>query len=370
MCRSILDDVISSIFVNADVATTVAPCAIVPACGATEDVESVSSGESSDSEGDPGARSPTDLAMEQWENERKLDRYRPQPTPMPQAVRIKYRSEIILDGSLLPEVVSDEVKSIMEELISEGDFKPACAATDVTSDTAVLTAKVGGVQAECASVLSDIDAATTFTQCAIVSAPAAAEDVDNAFKSALSDQLDPKVVDEIKLENNVIGWLQGHATRGSPQPSREEAVPALRTAYDLLRNRPAFAKRLFADGAALAGLMRLMFPSALRCIVFVMKREPKSIETIFKTEKWKPILRMGAWPNADGRTDARQGLVTFVNRLSCDDQDKILASDEIVACTARAFEDKWKDAALVFNMLEDVKKIQVRALHTASLPIC
>ena len=60
----------------------------------------------------------------------------------------------------------------------------------------------------------------------------------------------------------------------------------------------------------------------------------------------------------------------MIDDVDGDDEHDILTSDKIVAFLARAFEDKWKDAALVFNMLEDVKKIQVRALHTASLPIC
>lgn len=51
--------------------------------------------------------------------------------------------------------------------------------------------------------------------------------------------------------------------------------------------------------------------------------------------------------------------------ISDDDQDKILASDEIVACMARAFEDGWEDAASVFDMLDDAKKLQVRVLHAA-----
>lgn len=55
--------------------------------------------------------------------------------------------------------------------------------------------------------------------------------------------------------------------------------------------------------------------------------------------------------------------------VSDDDQDKILASDEIVACMARAFEDRWKDAKSVFEMLDNAKKIQVRVLHAARLPL-
>ena len=51
--------------------------------------------------------------------------------------------------------------------------------------------------------------------------------------------------------------------------------------------------------------------------------------------------------------------------VSGDDQGKILASDEIVACMARAFEDGWKDAKSVFEMLDDAKKLQVRVLHAA-----
>jgi hypothetical protein len=49
------------------------------------------------------------------------------------------------------------------------------------------------------------------------------------------------------------------------------------------------------------------------------------------------------------------------NVVSETDQNKILTSDEIVAFLARAFEDSWKDAASVFDLLEDAKKSQVRA---------
>ena len=234
----------------------------------------------------------------------------------------------------------------------------------------------------CRSILDDIissifpnaDTDTVAAPCAVVPALAAAEDVDSACKSVLSalvskvaDQLGPKVADEIKRENEVVFWLRRHRRIGSPQPSFEEAVPALRKARGLLFKRPAFAKRLFVDGAALNGLMRLAFPSALRCIVMLLKHEPTFSETIFKTGKWKPILRMGTWSDPECRIDARRGLVSFVNRLSRDDKSKILASDEIVACMARAFEDGWMDAASVFDLLNDAKKIQVRVLHAASL---
>ena len=56
--------------------------------------------------------------------------------------------------------------------------------------------------------------------------------------------------------------------------------------------------------------------------------------------------------------------------VSADDQDKILAADEIVKFLARAFEDGWEDAASVFGMLNDAKKLQVRVLHAASPPPC
>ena len=55
--------------------------------------------------------------------------------------------------------------------------------------------------------------------------------------------------------------------------------------------------------------------------------------------------------------------------VSGDDQGKILASDEIVACMARAFEDGWTNTTSIFDMLNDAKKIQVRVLHAASLPL-
>ena len=80
-------------------------------------------------------------------------------------------------------------------------------------------------------VLSIADTATVASPCAVVSVSAAAEDVDSACKSVLStlvskvaDQLGPKVADEIKLENAVLGWLRKYANRELPKPSVEEAT--------------------------------------------------------------------------------------------------------------------------------------------------
>ena len=63
----------------------------------------------------------------------------------------------------------------------------------------------------------------------------------------------------------------------------------------------------------------------------------------------------------------RKGIISLINDASEDDLPKITAADEIVACMARAFEDGWKDAKSVFDMLDDAKKLQVRVLHAASL---
>ena len=91
----------------------------------------------------------------------------------------------------------------------------------------------------CRSILDDIissifpnaDTDTVAAPCAVVPALAAAEDVDSACKSVLSalvskvaDQLGPKVADEIKLENAVLGWLRKYANRELPKPSVEEAT--------------------------------------------------------------------------------------------------------------------------------------------------
>ena len=66
----------------------------------------------------------------------------------------------------------------------------------------------------------------------------------------------------------------------------------------------------------------------------------------------------------------------MIDSVSDDDQDKILTSDEIVAFLARAFEDGWKEATSVFEMLDDAKKSQVRvvalcaAMRTLPLTDC
>ena len=64
----------------------------------------------------------------------------------------------------------------------------------------------------------------------------------------------------------------------------------------------------------------------------------------------------------------RKGIISLINDASEDDLPKITAADEIVACMARAFEDGWKDAKSVFDMLDDAKKLQVRVLHAARPP--
>ena len=64
-----------------------------------------------------------------------------------------------------------------------------------------------------------------------------------------------------------------------------------------------------------------------------------------------------------------KGIISLINEASEDDLPKITAADEVVAFMARAFEDGWKDAKSVFDMLDDAKKLQVRVLHAASLPL-
>ena len=227
----------------------------------------------------------------------------------------------------------------------------------------------------CRSILDDIisnifpnaDTATVAAPCAVVSVSTAAEDVGSVCKSILSalvskvaDQLDPKVADEIELENAVIGWLRKYANRALPSPKSEEAGRALRKAYGLLLKRPAFAKRLFDDRAALAGLMRLSFPSALRCIVMLLNHEPKFSETIVKTGKWKLILGMGASHDPKCRDDARVGLNVLASKHVSFAKD-VLEWDGIVAFLARAFEDGWQYAPRPFDDLSDARKSQVRA---------
>ena len=106
-----------------------------------------------------------------------------------------------------------------------------------------------------------------------------------------------------------------------------------------------------------------------------MKHEPKFSKTIFKTGKWKLILRMGTWRDPEGRTDARRGLNLLVSNNVRFRKD-VLEWDGIVAFVARAFEDRWKDATSVFDeILDDAKKLQVRVLHAArpladAQPLC
>lgn len=232
----------------------------------------------------------------------------------------------------------------------------------------------------CRSILDDIisnifpnaDTATVAAPCAVVSVSTAAEDVGSVCKSILSalvskvaDQLDPKVADEIELENAVIGWLRKYANRALPSPKSEEAGRALRKAYGLLLNRPAFAKRLFVDGAAMAGLLRLAFVTALRCIVMLLKYEPKFSETIVKTGKWKHVLDMGASHDPKCRDDARVGLNVLASNDVSFAKD-VLEWDGIVAFLARAFEDGWQSAPGGFNALSNARKNQVRAAALCS----
>ena len=222
------------------------------------------------------------------------------------------------------------------------------------------------------SIFPNADTATGATPCAVVPVSAAAEDVGSVCKSVLcalvskvADQLGPNVANEIKRENAVIGWLRRHANRALPKPSAKEATPVLRNAYSLLLNRPVFAKRLFVDGAALAGLMRLAFASALRCIVMVLKHEPKFSETIVKTGKWKPILGMGTCPDPVYRTDARLGLNVLASNHDSFRND-VLEWDGIVAFLARAFEDGWQGALGPFSGISNARRSQARAAALCS----
>ena len=242
----------------------------------------------------------------------------------------------------------------------------------------------------CRSILDDLisgmllsaGTATVAAPCAVVPALAAAEDVDSACKSVLStlvstvaDQLGPQVANEIKLENAVIRDLTRYANRELPSPTHNVVRKMLRFAYQFALRRPAFAKRLFVDGAALAGLMRLAFPLALRCIVMLLKHEPTFSETIVNTGKWKPILCMGASHDPECRDDAREGLILLASNHVSFSKD-VLEWDGIVAFLARALEDGCQSALYPFDLLEDTKKLQVRvvalcaAMRTLPLTDC
>ena len=88
------------------------------------------------------------------------------------------------------------------------------------------------------------------------------------------------------------------------------------------------------------------------------------------------LLCKGANDDATARASARKGIIPLIYEASEDDLPKITAADEIVVFLARAFEDGWKDAASVFDLLEDTKKLQVRvvalcaAMRTLPLTDC
>jgi hypothetical protein len=230
----------------------------------------------------------------------------------------------------------------------------------------------------CRSILDDIissifpnaDTATVAAPCAVVPIPAA-EDVESTCKSILStlvskvaDQLGPKVATTIKNENAVIRDLKRYANRAVPSPTYTVVKPMLGVAYQYTR-RPTFAKRLFDDRAALAGLMRLAFPSALRCIVMVMQHEPKLSGAIFETGKWKSILRMGTSSDPAERADAQFGVNILCHTLKEPFGQAFFAADGIDHFLACAFADHWGSAAFSFAGLDNIKKIQVRAA-----PLC
>ena len=81
------------------------------------------------------------------------------------------------------------------------------------------------------------------------------------------------------------------------------------------------------------------------------------------------LLCKGASDDAAARASVWKGIISLINEASEDDLPKITAADEVVAFMARAFEDGWKNTTSVFEMLNDAKKIQVRVLHAASLPL-
>lgn len=81
---------------------------------------------------------------------------------------------------------------------------------------------------------------------------------------------------------------------------------------------------------------------------------------------WTSLFDTGVNDNNDeARDHARRGILKMIDEVDGDDQLDILTSDKIVAFLARAFEDGWKEAASVFDLLDDTKKIQVRVLHAA-----
>ena len=214
----------------------------------------------------------------------------------------------------------------------------------------------------CRTILDDVISSI------FVNADVASEDVDSAFKSVLSalvsevaDQLGPKWAKAITNENAMIRSLKRYANRALPPPAYDVVRPMLDFAYKHGLHRPAFAKRLFDDRAALDGLMRLAFPYALRCIVMVMQREPKLSGTIFKMGKWKCILRMGASSDPAARKDAQLGVNILAHTLEGPFFEAFLAADGIEHFLAWAFTDHWAHAAYSFAGLDNMKKIQVRA---------
>ena len=92
---------------------------------------------------------------------------------------------------------------------------------------------------------------------------------------------------------------------------------------------------------------------------------------------WTSLFDTGVNGNNDeARDNARRGIFKMIEDVDGDDEHDILTSDKIVAFLARAFEDRWKDAASVFDLLEDTKKSQVRvvalcaAMRTLPLTDC
>ena len=81
---------------------------------------------------------------------------------------------------------------------------------------------------------------------------------------------------------------------------------------------------------------------------------------------WTSLFDKGVGDDAAARASARNGIFAMINNVSVADKNKILISDEIVAFLARAFEDGWKFTHSVFDMLDDAKKVQVRAAALCS----
>lgn len=197
-----------------------------------------------------------------------------------------------------------------------------------------------------------------------IATAAGGEDVAADCAAVLS-----RLVSEVE-RSEALSWL---ATFKSTEPNREDAKVWLRIIHRSL-NKPAFAKRLYANSDALGALMgcaRSFVVPALLCVVRLLDYEYRNNQEqvhhmTFETGVWQHFVKMGASKSTSRRGDARGALASLSMAGVQPFHSAFFAHELVVDFLARAFEDGYKFAAAMLksDLLSDAKVVEVRvAVH-------